>query len=71
MSIIEPKDDPLVYAWIADWYSMNGAAHTREPCSPDTCGHSATIPIQVWKHNATGEERLAWKMVRPPWPGPA
>ncbi len=68
MSIIDPKDDALVYAWIADWYSMNGAAHTREPCSPETCGHSATIPIQVWKHNATGEERLAWKMVRPPWP---
>lgn len=66
--ILDPRDDAAVYAWIAAWYSANDYSHTREPCNPSVCGKSFTIPVQVWKHNATGEERLAWKMVRPQWP---
>ena len=68
MTSMDPHNEAEVYTYIADWYSRNGAAHTREPCSSETCGHGVSIPVQVWKHTSTKKEALAWKMVRPPWP---
>ena len=65
-------NEVAVYEWLADWYLKNadkhGWDHTKNVCNPDVCGHGVRIPVQIWRHRRTGEEQLAWKMVRPDWP---